>query len=214
MKFEDQRKLMVQHQLKGRGIYDKRVLQAFSKVPREKFVPEEVKHLAYQDSPLAIGDGQTISQPYIVAAMMQDLKLEPHDIVLEIGTGSGYQTALLAEIASEVFTVDRVWTLTQRAREVLAELGYDNINFRCGDGSKGWQEKKQKFFFNKIIVAAAAPDVPASLTKQLAENGRMIIPVGNRFMQQLTIITKKDGEIEKFGKEGCTFVPLIGQEGW
>ncbi|MDY6915347.1 MAG: protein-L-isoaspartate(D-aspartate) O-methyltransferase [Candidatus Cloacimonadota bacterium] len=214
MKFEDQRKLMVQHQLKGRGIYDQRVLQAFFKVPREKFVPEEVKHLAYQDSPLGIGDGQTISQPYIVATMMQDLKLEPHDIVLEIGTGSGYQTALLAEIASEVFTVDRVWTLTQRAREVLAELGYDNIHFRCGDGSKGWEDKKLKCYFDKIIVAAAAPDVPASLTKQLAENGRMIIPVGNRFMQQLTIIIKKDGEIEKFGKEGCTFVPLIGQEGW
>lgn len=215
MKFEDQRKQMVELQLSARGIEDKRILAAFNKIPREEFVPEEMRHLAYQDAPLAIGEGQTISQPYIVALMLQTLQLQPEDVVLEIGTGSGYQTAILAEIASQVYTVDRVWKLANRAKKHLQKMGYSNIHYRCGDGSLGWQDKSATdFSFDKIVVAAAAPQLPSSLVQQLAEGGRMVIPTGSRFMQQLMVITKQNGEIEEYSEGGCAFVPLIGKEGW
>jgi protein-L-isoaspartate(D-aspartate) O-methyltransferase len=215
MKFADQRKLMVEQQLVARGITDERVLAAFAKVPREKFVPYELQHLAYQDAPLAIGGGQTISQPYIVAIMLQELHLQTQDITLEIGTGSGYQTALLAELTKQVYTIERVWKLINKAKKTLLEMGYENIYFRYGDGSLGWQEKnKTDMRFNKIVVAAAAPGVPPSLQQQLAKGGRLVIPIGSRFMQQLTVVTKQNGEIAEYSEDGCTFVPLIGKEGW
>ncbi len=206
---------MIKYQLVARGITDENVLKAFLKVERHLFVPSEISHLAYNDSPLSIGEGQTISQPYIVALMMQVLELKATDNVLEIGTGSGYQTALLAEIVNKVFTVERIDSLLQRAKNKLDELNYNNISYKSGDGTLGWKDgyPKQEEF-DKIIVAAAAPDIPESLTKQLAMNGKLIIPTGNRMLQQLVIITKtKDGYIHT-NEGGCTFVPLIGDEGW
>jgi len=206
---------MIKYQLVARGINDENVLKAFLKVQRHLFVPNEIGHLAYNDSPLSIGEGQTISQTYIVALMMQVLELKESDKVLEIGTGSGYQTALLAEIVEIVFTVERIDSLLQKAKNVLNEMKYQNIYYRTGDGTLGWKDRYPKQDeFDKIIVAAAAPDIPKSLTKQLAMNGKLIIPTGNRFLQQLVIITKtKDGYIHT-NEGGCTFVPLIGKEGW
>ncbi len=206
---------MIKYQLVARGITDENVLKAFLKVERHLFVPSEISHLAYNDSPLSIGEGQTISQPYIVALMMQVLELKASDNVLEIGTGSGYQTALLAEIVNKVYTVERIDSLLQRAKNKLDELNYNNIYYRSGDGTLGWADgyPKQEQF-DKIIVAAAAPDIPESLTKQLAMNGKLIIPTGNRMLQQLVIITRtKDGYVHT-NEGGCTFVPLIGDEGW
>jgi len=206
---------MVKYQLVARGIKDENVLKAFMKVQRHLFVPSEISHLAYNDSPLSIGEGQTISQPYIVALMMQVLELKTSDKVLEIGTGSGYQTALLAEIVNKVFTIERIGSLLQRAKNKLDDLNYNNIFYKTGDGTLGWQDgyPKQEEF-DKIIVAAAAPDIPESLTKQLAMNGKLIIPTGNRMLQQLVIITRtKDGYIHT-NEGGCTFVPLIGAQGW
>jgi len=206
---------MVKYQLVARGIKDENVLKAFMKVQRHLFVPSEISHLAYNDSPLSIGEGQTISQPYIVALMMQVLELKTSDKVLEIGTGSGYQTALLAETVNKVFTIERIGSLLQRAKNKLDDLNYNNIFYKTGDGTLGWQDgyPKQEEF-DKIIVAAAAPDIPESLTKQLAMNGKLIIPTGNRMLQQLVIITRtKDGYIHT-NEGGCTFVPLIGAQGW
>ncbi|MDP8201769.1 MAG: protein-L-isoaspartate(D-aspartate) O-methyltransferase [Candidatus Tenebribacter burtonii] len=206
---------MIKYQLVARGITDNNVLEAFRKIPRHKFVPKEIEHLAYNDSPLSIGDGQTISQPYIVALMMQILELKKDDKVLEIGTGSGYQTALLAEIAEEVFTVERISSLIRNAETLLNKLDYKNIYYKFGDGTLGWQDGyPEQNEFDKIIIAAAAPDIPKSLTGQLAMNGKLIIPTGNRNFQQLVVITKTgDGYIHT-NEGGCMFVPLIGDEGW
>jgi len=206
---------MIKYQLVARGITDERVLKAFFKVPRHKFIPKDIEHLAYNDSPLSIGEGQTISQPYIVALMMQILELKKDDKVLEIGTGSGYQTALLAEIAEEVFTVERISSLIRTAETLLNKLDYKNIYYKFGDGTLGWQDgHPEQSEFDKIIVAAAAPDIPESLTGQLAMNGKLIIPTGNRTFQQLVVITRTEDGYVHTNEGGCMFVPLIGAEGW
>lgn len=215
MRFNASRENMLKHQLINRGISDVQILKAFQKVPRHRFVPKEFEHLAYSDSPLSIDEGQTISQPYIVALMMQILELEKSDKVLEIGTGSGYQTALLAEIVQEVYTVERINSLIRNAKSLLSNLGYDNIHYKFGDGSLGWKDgnpKQDKF--DKIIVAAAAPDIPESLTSQIAMHGKLIIPTGNRSLQQLVVLTKTEDGYVHTNEGGCTFVPLIGDEGW
>jgi len=215
MKFEDQRKIMIRDQIAGRGIKDERVLKAFQKVERHLFVDDDVKHLAYNDSPLGIGKGQTISQPYMVATMLKLADLNKDQKILEIGTGSGYQTALLAELAKEVYTVERIDFLIQRAKSTLVDMGYDNIFYKSGDGTLGWEGgfptcKK----FDRIIVAAGAPVVPASLRDQLAVGGKLIIPAGDRAMQELIMIERTEDNFLETRHGGCMFVPLIGEEGW
>lgn len=215
MKFEDQRKLMIEHQIKFRRISHPLVLAAFEKVERHLFVDAEVRHLAYNDSPLSIGNGQTISQPYIVALMMQLADLQPQHKVLEIGTGSGYQTALLAEIVQEVYTVERIDLLLRRAQNLLQKLGYENVYYKSGDGSRGWEGGfpvcRQ---FDRIIVAAAAPDIPDSLKQQLAVGGKLVIPAGHRAFQELILVERREDGLLESRHGGCTFVPLIGEEGW
>jgi protein-L-isoaspartate(D-aspartate) O-methyltransferase len=205
------REEMVKHQLIRRNISDSLVLDAMRKVPRHKFVEPALRNRAYDDCPLPIGHGQTISQPYIVALMTQSLGLQGGERVLEIGTGSGYQAAILAEIADKVFTMERHGALANQARKVLDELKYANVVMRTGDGSIGW---KQFAPYDGIIVTAASPGVPDSLIKQLKEGGRMVIPVGDKYSQDLTIVTRTDEEtdIKKVG--GCVFVPLVGREGF
>jgi protein-L-isoaspartate(D-aspartate) O-methyltransferase len=215
MRLEDKRRLMVEDHLKGRGIKSEAVLQAFLKVERHLFVEKEIQHLAYEDSPQQIGNGQTISQPYMVALMLELLDLKPDDQVLEIGTGSGYQTALLAELAGTVYTVERIDILMLKARRLLRELGYRNINYLIGDGTRGWKEGEPECSsFDKIVVAAAAPEIPDSLIEQLAANGVMVIPAGRRTWQDLIAIKKQNDEIVMTNHGSCTFVPLIGKEGW
>jgi len=198
-------------ELRALGIHDKRVLAAMARVPRHLFVPPELLPYAYEDRPLPIGAGQTISQPYIVALSTQALALSPQDRVLEIGTGSGYQAAILAELASEVYTVERLAELSQGAQERLGKLGYKNLHFRVGDGTKGWPEEAP---FDGILVTAAAPRAPKSLLDQLAEGGRLVIPIGGRESQDLWLIEKHARRLEKVYLCPCTFVPLIGEEGW
>lgn len=215
MKFSDQKKLMVQNQIEGRGIRSEAVIQAFLKVDRHLFVPEAIRYLAYQDSPLSIGEGQTISQPYIVALMLDLLDPHPWERVLEIGTGSGYQTALLAELFERVYTVERIDVLLTRARSRLQDLGYNNIFFKTGDGTRGWESGEPACqLFDKIIVAAAAPDIPASLIRQLADPGILVIPAGSRYMQDLIVLKKEKNKLTTTNQGGCAFVPLIGSEGW
>jgi len=202
---------MVQEQLIPRGITDRRVLEALVKVPRHLFVPEALWHQAYSDRPLPIGYGQTISQPYIVALMTEALELQGDERVLEVGTGSGYQAAILAELAKQVYSVERMPELARRARRILDRLGYGNVLIRVGDGSKGWPERAP---FDAIIVTAGAPKVPKALLQQLKVGGRMVIPVGDEHSQELLkIVRLKDGfQQEELG--GCRFVKLIGEEGW
>lgn len=202
---------MVKEQLEARGIKDPRILEAFREVPREEFVPPESQDLAYFDGPLLIGSGQTISQPYIVALMTQLLEPKKTDKILEIGTGSGYQAAILAELVRRVYTLECYKDLSDEAKIVLDNLGYRDINFRVGDGTLGWKEYAP---YDGIIVTAAAPSVPEPLKEQLAEGGRLVAPVGNKFVQELVRLTKrgKDYDQEFFG--GCRFVPLIGEWGW
>lgn len=202
---------MVQLQLAARGISDQRVLEAMRKVPRHLFVPEDLQDIAYGDHPLSIGEGQTISQPYMVALMTQLLELKETDRVLEVGTGSGYQAAILAELAYQVFTIERIPSLSQKAERLLCDLGYDNIFFKVGNGTLGWKEFAP---YNKIIVTAGAPGVPESLVDQLGDKGRMVIPIGDTFTQILTAVDKVNGHIRKSEICGCVFVPLIGEEGW
>jgi len=198
-------------ELRALGIHDERVLAAMERVPRHLFVPPELLPYAYDDRPLPIGAGQTISQPYIVALSTQALELSPQDRVLEIGTGSGYQAAVLAELAGEVYTVERLPELSQTARERLERLGYRNLYFRVGDGTKGWPEEAP---FDAILVTAAAPKVPQSLVEQLAEGGRLVIPIGGRESQDLWLMRRRTRRLEKVYLCPCTFVPLIGEEGW
>jgi protein-L-isoaspartate(D-aspartate) O-methyltransferase len=213
MDFELARKRMVHEQLELRGITDRKVLDAFLKVERHLFVPENVKEYAYEDCPLPIGEGQTISQPYMIALMLQHLNLDENDVVLEIGTGSGYQTALLAEIVKFVYSIERSETLAKRAKEILEDLDYKNIKIYVGDGTKGWPE--EDISFDKIIVSAGASDVPEPLFNQLKVGGRMVIPVGSRHYQTLLIVTKmEDLSMKKEFAGGCTFVPLVGEYGW
>ena len=211
MTFEAQRTRMVEDQLKSRGIADPRVLAAFRKVPRHRFVPEGLAQEAYADRPLPIGGGQTISQPYMVALMINRLRLQGHERVLEIGTGSGYQTALLAELALEVFSVERLPELLAAANTRLEELGCLNVHLTPGNGSLGWPEHAP---FDAIIVAAASPDIPPPLLEQLAEGGRVILPVGGPSAQTLIEAEKRQGVIHRVEIAGCIFVPLMGQHGW
>ena len=206
-----QRERMVEEQLRSRGIGDERVLAAMAKVPRERFIPNEDAGNAYGDYPLPIGAGQTISQPYIVAAMVEALEARPEDRVLEVGTGTGYGAAILGELASEVWTIERYLELADKARQVLSELGYGNVYVVQGDGSVGLP---QQLPFDKILVAAAAPRIPESLVEQLAEGGRLVIPVGTRIEQQVQVVRKIGGETVVTAHELCRFVPLVGAQGW
>lgn len=203
--FDEERKNMVDFQIRKRGVKDKKVLEAMLKVPRHLFVPEQMKELAYGDEPLPIGEGQTISQPYIVAYMTEALNLTGKERVLEIGTGSGYQTAILAEIVREVFTVELIPELARKAQKILAELGYQNINFLIGDGSRGWPEQSP---YDAILVSAAPAVIPQPLIDQLKFNGRMIIPVGTDFQELVLVTRKKEGWDEK-RLIGVRFVPLV-----
>jgi protein-L-isoaspartate(D-aspartate) O-methyltransferase len=210
-RFEAARRSMVELQLKSRGIRDPRVLAAMQRVPRHEFVDPSDWGLAYADHPLPIGEGQTVSQPYIVAAMVEALSIGPEDKVLEIGTGSGYQAAVLAELAKQVFTIERHPSLAERAGSVLARLGYRNVIVVVGDGSQGLAAAAP---FHGIVVAAAAPQVPPPLFDQLADGGRMIIPVGSPHLQELQLIRKVNGQAHTSRMEGCRFVPLVGREGF
>ena len=212
MRWEDQRKLMVNEQIIDRGINDINIINAFLKVPREDFVPEDMKHLAYEDAPLTIGHNQTISQPFTVAYMMKALQLSQSDVVLEIGTGSGYQTALLAESTKKVYTVERISALSNKAKLTLNTLGYSNVEYCIGDGTLGWYDNS--VMFDKIIVTAGAPKIPQTLLNQLKSGGRMVIPVGDHSVQTMKIIVKKFYDYEEHEIGPFTFVPLIGKDGW
>ena len=203
--FVSQRDSMVEAQIRARGVDDERVLSAMRKVPRHLFVPEELKPFAYGDEPLPIGEGQTISQPYIVAYMTQALQLFGTERVLEVGTGSGYQTAVLAEMVREVFTIELLSALSEKARTLLEALGYTNIRLKAGDGTLGWEENAP---FDAIMVTAAAPAVPKKLQEQLGLKGRMIIPVGSGF-QELFLITRERGNFRKKKLLPVRFVPLV-----
>ncbi|MGD9150514.1 MAG: protein-L-isoaspartate(D-aspartate) O-methyltransferase [Desulfobacterales bacterium] len=211
IKYERQREDMVNQQLKARGINDPHVLEALRTVPRHLFVSEALRDQAYGDYPLPIGEQQTISQPYIVAEMTQALELGKDDRVLEIGTGSGYQAAVLAEIVFRVYTIERIRALYIQARKLLDRLNYHNIIMRCSDGTTGWQDESP---FDAIMVTAGAPDVPEKLLDQLAAGGRMIVPVGNQHSQDLIKITKGKDGLHKSNLGGCRFVKLIGAQGW
>src|SRR3954468_1723766 len=202
---------MVAAQLRGRGIRDERVLRVMEKVPRHRFVSPQLQASAYDDNPLPIGEGQTISQPFIVAYMLEALQIAPETRVLEIGTGTGYQAALLAALASRVCTIERVAPLYMAAKENLQRLGYSNVEVIHGDGTRGLPEYAP---FDRIIVAAAAPDVPSPLFEQLAEGGRMILPVGTPDMQDLLLVRKQNGLPLTQQLEGCRFVPLLGDRGF
>jgi protein-L-isoaspartate(D-aspartate) O-methyltransferase len=209
--WEVRRRRMVEEQLRFRGIRDARVLAAFLRVPRHEFVAEQYRTEAYEDHPLPIGHGQTISQPYIVAAMLETLRLQPTDRALEVGAGSGYQTALLAELCAEVFAVERHQALAESARAELHRLDYRNAHLIVGDGTLGYATAAP---FDAIVVAAAAATLPPALLAQLGEGGRMIIPVGTQEMQELELVTKREGTIHRARLDGCRFVPLIGTGGF
>ena len=206
------RERMVDRQIESRGVRDEAVLYAMRKVPREHFVPESLAEFAHDDRPLPIGEGQTISQPYVVATMTEALRLRPNDRVLEIGTGSGYAAAVLSVIAAEVYTIERLQGLAESARRRLAELGYSNVHVRYGDGSLGWPDHAP---YDAIVVTASGPDVPTALLEQLAIGGRLVMPIGKLDHQRLV-------RVERTGQDRYTreilepvvFVPLIGAQGW
>jgi protein-L-isoaspartate(D-aspartate) O-methyltransferase len=206
-----ERAAMVREQLMARGISDERVLDAMGRIPRHRFVPPALAHTAYEDHPIPIGEGQTISQPYMVAAMTELLELRPEDKVLEIGTGSGYQTAVLAAIAREVYSIERHPELTRNARWLLDGLGLTNVHLRTGDGSQGWPEHAP---FDAILVTAGGPSIPRPLTEQLAPGGRMVCPVGERTLQRLAIVTHTPEGLRTDWGMRCIFVPLVGAAGW
>jgi len=202
---------MVQTQLARRGIRDKRVLDAMCQVPRHLFIPEDMRGLAYSDGPLPIGHGQTISQPYIVALMTELLELTGQEKVLEIGTGSGYQAAILSRLASQVYTIERHAALARQAERVLAQLGYDNVIVTVSDGTLGWPEHSP---YEAIMVTAAAPDVPQPLLDQLADGGRLVTPVGTRWSQSLVKVKRQGGLLMREQLTPVAFVPLVGKHGW
>jgi protein-L-isoaspartate(D-aspartate) O-methyltransferase len=202
---------MVATQIAARGIANERVLQAMRDVPRHRFVPPHLQGDAYDDRPLPIGEGQTISQPYIVAVMTESLALAPNHHVLDIGTGSGYQAAILARQAAAVVTIERHAPLAARAKEVLASLGIRNVDVVVGDGSEGYPPRAP---YDRILVGAGAPAVPETLKQQLADGGRLVIPVGPAGFQRLTVIERHGESFKEKEGEGCVFVPLIGRHGW
>jgi len=206
-----ERGLMVDRQILLRGIKDKRVLDAMRKVPRHHFVPENMQSYAYEDGPLSIGQGQTISQPYIVALMTEMLYLKGSDKVLEVGTGSGYQAAILCELATSIYSIERHTALADAASERLEKAGYGNFSITSGDGTLGWQEFAP---YDAILVTAAAPHVPQALLDQLADGGRLVIPVGERFVQTLQTLTRTGDEFSMTENIRVVFVPLIGEQGW
>jgi len=209
--FEDARERMVQHQLVERKIMDERILVAMRKVERHVFVAKKYWNKAYDDSPLSIECSQTISQPYMVALMTELLELKGSEKVLEIGTGSGYQTAILAELTEKVYSIERHVALAVQTKTILDELGYKNIKIRMGNGTLGWPEKAP---FDAILVAAGAPDVPDELIEQLRDQGKLVIPVGSGHQQDLLLISKKGDSYLSKSICGCVFVPLIGKKGW
>ena len=210
-RFAAARSQMVETQLMRRGISAPRVLAAMLKAPRHRFIPAALWDQAYGDYPLPIGQDQTISQPYIVALMTEILEVKDTDRILEIGTGSGYQAAILAELAAQVYTIDRIASLSNQAQKVLEELGYKNIHVRVGDGTLGWAEEMP---FDGIMVTAGAPEIPRPLTEQLALGGRLVIPVGDQYSQTLTCIRKTQDGLKFEYHGGCRFVRLIGRHGW
>ena len=206
------RDLMISEQLVTRNILDKAVLDAFRNVPRHEFVPEDLQQNAYNDYPLPIGEGQTISQPYMVALMTECLKLQGTDKVLEVGTGSGYQAAILGEIAKEVYSVERFKDLSDRASKILRSLGYRNVHIKSGDGTLGWSEFAP---YDAIVVTAGAPSVPDSLVRQLKDEGRLVIPVDRGGFGQILTLVERIGPTTRTSDIcACTFVPLVGKEGW
>lgn len=209
----DERLEMVERQLRARGIRDERVLDAVARVPRELFLPPGQQHLAYRDQAVPISHGQTISQPYMVAVMTEALAPRPDDRILEIGTGSGYQTAVLAHLAATVHTIERYGPLAARAREILeGEMGIANVDFAVGDGTRGWPEEAP---FDAILVTAGAPSVPASLKEQISpDGGRLVIPIGPRGTQDLYRYVLTGTELVGENLLPCRFVPLVGEEGW
>jgi protein-L-isoaspartate(D-aspartate) O-methyltransferase len=209
MDFEAARASLIKHL--SVEIKDKRVLKAMSRIPRELFIPQEEKHLAYEDRPLPIGFGQTISQPFIIALMTASLALTGKEKVLEVGTGSGYQAAILAELAKTVITVERMPALAAAAKEVLNKLGYNNINIHIVEHTLGWQLEAP---YDAIIVTAGAPTIPRVLVAQLKTGGRMVVPVGSRYDQDLYKITKQKDKNIVYNLGGCRFVPLIGEDAW
>ena len=207
--YEALRRGMVESQIRGRGVSDPRVLDALMRVPRHLFAPDRYREQAYEDHPLPIGQGQTISQPYIVALMLEALALQPGDRVLEVGTGSGYVTALLAELVTQVISIERHGRLADGARELLARLGYSNVQVVVGDGSEGFAEVAP---YNAILVSAAAREIPEALIAQLAEGGRMIVPIGGEDSQQLQFVRMEGGQPRIALRELCRFVPLVAGE--
>jgi protein-L-isoaspartate(D-aspartate) O-methyltransferase len=206
--FAAQRQQMVQRQLMARGINEQRVLDAMAKVAREEFIPPESRAASYEDGPLPIGYGQTISQPYIVAFMTEQLRPKPSDRVLEVGTGSGYQAAILAELVSEVYSIEIVEPLGKNAEATLQRLGYKNVHVKIGDGYKGWSETAP---FDAIIVTCAPDKVPQPLVDQLKDGGRMVIPVGDKFAQQLYLLEKKNGQLKQSATLPVRFVPMTSE---
>ncbi|MCL4476829.1 MAG: protein-L-isoaspartate(D-aspartate) O-methyltransferase [Nitrospirae bacterium] len=206
---DKRRLLMVEHDLKGRGIRDKKVLEVMGKMPRHLFVDASLRDKAYEDYPLPIGEGQTISQPYVVALMTEALRLKPTDRVLELGTGSGYQAAVLAELVKDVYTIEIRKGLAEKAENRLKELGYRNIRVKYGDGYFGWEDQSP---FDAIIITASANHIPPPLIKQLKDNGRLIIPLGSTvYFQTLTLAVKKKGELDLEQITSVAFVPMIGE---
>ncbi len=208
---ESARRQMIEDQLRRRGIRDKLVLRVMSEIPRERFVPEDLARSAYEDRALEIGLGQTISQPYIVAYMTEQLQLRPTHRVLEVGTGSGYQTAVLASLCETVYSVECLPELSEKTQVTLRQLGLNNVAYAIRDGTLGWPEQAP---YERIIVTAGAPDIPGPLLDQVQVGGKMILPIGNHKSQQLVLIEKKDNRFVEFPLIGCRFVKLIGQRGW
>lgn len=205
------RQKMIEEHVIDRGIKDMRVIEVMRRLPRHLFVKDSLGHKAYGDHPLPIGEGQTISQPYIVAAMSEALQLQGEERVLEIGTGSGYQTAVLAELAAQVFTIERVKSLSQHAKVLLDGLGYTNINFKVFDGTYGWRDRGP---YDCLVITAAAPHVPRVLVEQVKDGGRIVAPVGGAENQELIVLTRHGSQVRQRRLSLCNFVPLIGKYGW
>ena len=202
---------MVEEQLVERGVKNLSVLEAMSRVPRHLFAQDSLQHRAYGDTPLPIGENQTISQPYIVGAMTEALALKGEERVLEIGTGSGYQTAIIAELCRQVFTIERLNNLSRKAQNILESLNYMNIVFKMFDGTYGWPDQAP---FDAILITASAPEIPDSLVNQLGDGGRLVAPIGGADKQKLVVLTKKGDRVSRRDLVNCKFVPLIGKYGW